>query len=172
MTAQSRKASRTSAVDTVTADKPTAQPTPADYVQAAPVAEKAAKRTVKSAPLDLSALTVAEAPKPVAKPSTGAGRKKVDNSVAEGWLRESWAARAEGEKMGGGKAVTVPTAALGTLKSRLNMAAATLDLGCAIQAYTDGDKLPDGTTVTLADGQTRVVFAAKVRKVKAAKPTA
>lgn len=171
MTAQARKTSKATA--TATADQPTPDQAAAILAGNAEADKaKEQKRTVKSAPLDLSALTVAEAPKPVAKPSTGAGRKKVDNSVAEGWLRESWAARAEGEKMGGGKAVTVPTAALGTLKSRLNMAAATLDLGCAIQAYTDGDKLPDGTTVTLADGQTRVVFAAKVRKVKAAKPTA
>lgn len=131
----SRKA-RTSAVDAVT--------TPAVP------AESEASKASRTAPLDLSALTVEDAPAP--KVAAGAGRKAQDNTVAEGWLRESWAARAEGEKMGKGKAVVVPTAALGTLKSRLNIAARTLDLGVAIQTEDAGND------------RTKVVFAAKVRK--------
>lgn len=154
MTAPTRKSNtaRTSAIDAVTT-KPT-ETKPAETK----AAETTAAKVSRSAPLDLSALTVAEAEAPKVKGNPSAGRKKTDNSVAEGWLRASWDARTEGAKMGAGKAVTVPTAALGTLKSRLNMAASTLNLGVAIQTEEQGDN-------------TRVVFAAKVRKAKRTKPT-
>lgn len=137
---------RTSAVDAVTApaDKPT---------------ESKAAKVSRSAPLDLTALSVEATVAPKVKGNPAAGRKKQDNSVAENWLRDSWDAREGDSKMGGGRAVTVPTAAVGTLKSRLNMAAATLSLGVAIQTEEIGDN-------------TRVVFAAKVRKQKrTTKPT-
>lgn len=151
------RTARTSAVDAVTTPADTKpEPTPAAVTPAAkpePKPESKASKASRSAPLDLSALTVAEAPKPKMTGNPNAGRKKADNSVAEGWLRASWDARTEGEKMGAGKAVTVPTVAVGTLKSRLNMAAAALSLGVAIQTTEQGDN-------------TRVVFAAKVRKAK------
>lgn len=113
-------------------------------------AETPAAAASRTAPLDLSALTVADAPAP--KFQGGPGRTAADNSVAEGWLRDSWGKR-DGEKarIGGGKTVTVPDAMVGTVKSRLNKAAATLGLGVAIRTEAKGD------------GTTRIDFAAKVR---------
>lgn len=167
MTGPARKqTTRTSAVDTVTADKPTADKPTADKP------ESTAAKVSRSAPLDLTALSVEAAPAPKIKGNPAAGRKKADNSVAEKWIQDSWDARKDGEKMGAGKAVTIPTAALGTLKSRLNTAAATLKLGVTIQSLVNGDTDSAGNKVSLPEGQTRVVFAAKVRKQKAAKPAA
>lgn len=140
---------KTATAAKIAAGKAAADTKPADTKPA----ESTAAKVSRSAPLDLTALTVADAPAPKPAGNPNAGRKKADNSVAEGWLRASWDVRKDGEKMGAGKAVTVPTAAVGTLKSRLNMAAATLGLGVAIQTEEIGDN-------------TRVVFAAKVRKAK------
>jgi len=135
-------------------EKPVAPTAPAaPTAPVAPVAKPEEKKT--TAPvvaLDLSTLTVEadEAPRRVG----GAGRHAEDNSVAEKWIRDSWAGR-EGEKprYGKGLGVTVPIAAVGTLKSRLNRAAVALKLGVTIAV--DEDK---------AKGTARVRFAAKVRK--------
>jgi hypothetical protein len=105
--------------------------------------------------IDLSKLTATKAPAPVV--GSGAGRKAEDNTVAEGWLRESWSERAKDGngayvgKLGGGRALTVPTNAAGTVISKLRRAAKSLDLGLRVQA-------------TEADGKTSIAFAASQPK--------
>lgn len=126
--------------------------TPADApVADKPVESKAAEAS-RVAPLDLSALTVEDAPAPKRSGVAGSGRKAADNSVAEGWLRDSWNGRGEGEKVGKGKALTVPSEAIGTLKSRLNRAAQTLELGVTF------------VVETVDDSRSKLIFAAKVRR--------
>lgn len=115
----------------------------------APAAEKSADKPAEtSGPFDLSALSAAKVERPA--PSAGAGRRAADNSTAEKWIRESWAER--DERGGSGRAVTVPTAVVGSVKSQLNRAAKTNEVGVSISEKKN------------ADGTTTVSFYATKRK--------
>lgn len=130
---------------------PVAKPTEAPATPAVETKpESAASKASRNAPIDFASLSAVKAEAPAR--GDGAGRKAQDNSVAEGWLRESWSERTEGSKVGGGRAVSVPTAAAGTVASRLRIAARTLKLGLSI-------KVIDGP-----DGKSTVNFAAKTPK--------
>lgn len=125
-------------------------------------AESEASKASRTAPLDLAFLAGLK-PVAVAAPvrKAGAGRKAEDNSVVEAWLSDSWDSRKDGETVGEGRAVSVPAAAVGTIKSRLNKAAATLNLGVAIEVIVSDNK----ETAT-------VNYAAKTRKVRKPKNAA
>lgn len=115
--------------------------------------ESAAAKASRTAPLDLaflSSVTVEKADRP--ERAAGAGRKAADNSLFENWIRQSWDERKDGEKLGVGYGMVIPADQVGVFKSRLNKAAATLNLGVSIAEDE------------MSGGKVRVRYCAKVRK--------
>lgn len=146
-----------------TPTKTTARKTTPAKVETKPESE--ASKATRSAPLDMAFL---QAVKPVSAPrpsvESGRGRKAEDNSLVEGWLKNSWdervvdeaaTKRAKGTPKHVGAAFAlpqIPADKLGSLKNKFNRAAATLNVGVSF-----GEKKNDNGTVTLT-------YYAKTRK--------
>ena len=155
----------------VKATPPARVPTPAP----APVKQESeAAKASRTAPLDLSALSLTKTAPPKRDGSNNAGRKPADNSVAEGWVRDSWSARVPTgfkNKLGAethvGAGFSLPpmtseNAAL--ILGRLRKAAKTLGVGLSV----------DPNTVEKGRTDVVVTFAAKTPNVPGAgrKPNA
>lgn len=151
---------------------PAVKPAPAAPVApAVKPSESAASKASRSAPLDLAFLASAT-PVVVAAPkrAAGAGRKADDNTLVEGWLRDSWNARKDGETVGEGRGIpNVPLVSIGALKSRFNRAAATLKLGVSF-AVDENKAAGTGTLRFVA--KTRKQSPAEVKAAAAAKAVA
>ena len=94
--------------------------------------------------------------------ATPTGRNARDNAVVEGWLNDLWATRTEGAKVSDGLAIQIPISAYAEIRSRLNQAAAKLNVGVSISP----NRKPEGKDTDVIE----LSFAAKVRKQNKPKP--
>lgn len=127
---------------------PARKTTPAKATQPAAPAATEPKAAPKTS-FDFASLTPVEAEAPR---RTVANRAAEDLSVFEGWLRKSWDARGEGDKVGKGFALPpLPESDAKTIKNKLVTAAERLELGLS-------------TTMDEKDGKFVLRYAAKQRK--------